>query len=92
MNLFNFETRLVLVEWFIIRQVNHNGYQSQPFQNMSSIPLSDMEEILEINAEPAQVVQRQSTLRFRAYGFGLERLEWISRARVDQNRKENTIL
>ena len=40
----------------------------------------------------AQDVQRQSTLRFRAYGFGLERLEWISRARVDQTRKENTIL
>ena len=32
----------------------------------------------------AQDIQRQSTLKFRAYGFGLERLEWISRARVDQ--------
>ena len=160
-----------LVEWFKIRQVNHNGYQSQPFQNKSSIPLSEMEEILRIsiraleeenerlrrennrlrnnsgagssdtsntspegdeetdedsdddsfeawtvgsrssieNAIPllilqpqaqdppqqaqglqpvAQDIQRQSTLKFRAYGFGSERLEWISRARVDQTEIE----
>ena len=33
---------------------------------------------------PVKVIKGPFTLRFKAYGFGLERLEWISKARVNQ--------
>ena len=29
-------------------------------------------------------IKRPSTLRFKAFGFGSQRLEWISKARIDQ--------
>ena len=38
----------------------------------------------ESSLESLSEFKRLSTLRFKDYGFGLERLEWISKARIDQ--------